>query len=467
MKILSEFPFEDGFIPLTKNERTDGQNTFSILIGKNGVGKSRFLAEIITQYSRYFSEGALGKYYSGVERFSPNKIIALSTSPFDKFPLSKAHQKIFSRIYTYIGMRGQSNSSTNAMALVSSAAAGLLHKYIKKSRHENFYEIFNLLDLEPKLSFIFKLNIKRDLELTFDRQESLYKLDFEKTGIIWHDESGVPDDTAITELLDARSSEIYLQQNLEGKSRITQALSYVWDRLERKKDALFKLEFTYKENRNHHSTDSYLVESLITLLNYGIVRLIDLKLNKSLGKTSQELSLRRASSGEQCLMVIMLGIAGNIENNSLILIDEPEISLHPSWQEKFMDLLVRVFADYKNCQFILATHSPQIVSRLPSENCYITTMGDNNRIYLAKDYYNRSADFQLTELFDAPGAMNEYITRLAFQLLTKVKNSKSTTLADMEDLTKLKLLQLKLDQTDPNFELISTVSEVCELYAIN
>ena len=46
---------------------------------------------------------------------------------------------------------------------------------------------------------------------------------------------------------------------------------------------------------------------------------------------------------------------------SIILIDEPEISLHINWQEKYIDNIEKALAD-KKCQVIISTHSPDIIS---------------------------------------------------------------------------------------------------------
>ena len=48
-------------------------------------------------------------------------------------------------------------------------------------------------------------------------------------------------------------------------------------------------------------------------------------------------------------------------NQSLLLIDEPEISLHIVWQKIFMNDLQKV-VDLKNLNVIVATHSPQIIN---------------------------------------------------------------------------------------------------------
>jgi predicted ATP-binding protein involved in virulence len=196
-------------------------------------------------------------------------------------------------------------------------------------------------------------------------------------------------------------------------------------------------------------------------MDVGLMRLIDLRLQK---KNFGELSLKKASSGEQCLLVLILGIAGHITDGSLILIDEPEISLHPRWQEEFMVLLTSSFAGYRGCQFVVATHSPQVIARLKGPGCYITSLS-KRELYNAEQFHDKSADFQLAELFDAPGIMNEYISRLAFNLLAKVKYSKKMDESSYEELNRLLEFKTQLEQDDPVKELIHSVATLCETYA--
>ena len=66
------------------------------------------------------------------------------------------------------------------------------------------------------------------------------------------------------------------------------------------------------------------------------------------------------SSGEQHELVLMYDLLMKVEENSLVLIDEPEISLHVAWQKAFLDDLDRV-ASLTSLRFIIATHSPQII----------------------------------------------------------------------------------------------------------
>ncbi|MFW2177529.1 MULTISPECIES: AAA family ATPase [unclassified Moraxella] len=64
------------------------------------------------------------------------------------------------------------------------------------------------------------------------------------------------------------------------------------------------------------------------------------------------------SSGERQVIYILLKVAIASHNNALILMDEPEISLHLSWQEKLLNEIRRINS---GSQVIIVTHSPAIV----------------------------------------------------------------------------------------------------------
>lgn len=67
------------------------------------------------------------------------------------------------------------------------------------------------------------------------------------------------------------------------------------------------------------------------------------------------------SSGEQHEVILNYELIFKTENNSVILIDEPEISLHILWQKKFINNLLEI-AKENSLNIIVATHSPDIVN---------------------------------------------------------------------------------------------------------
>ena len=74
----------------------------------------------------------------------------------------------------------------------------------------------------------------------------------------------------------------------------------------------------------------------------------------------EERHINTLSSGEIQLVVILTHLYFNpeVEQANVFIIDEPELSLHVQWQEKFVD---GVMEASRETQFILATHSPTII----------------------------------------------------------------------------------------------------------
>lgn len=72
--------------------------------------------------------------------------------------------------------------------------------------------------------------------------------------------------------------------------------------------------------------------------------------------------LEKLSSGEQHQLVLFFELLFELQRNALILIDEPELSLHVAWQKKFIPDLQRIIS-LNEFDVLLATHSPQLIGR--------------------------------------------------------------------------------------------------------
>lgn len=79
--------------------------------------------------------------------------------------------------------------------------------------------------------------------------------------------------------------------------------------------------------------------------------------NKYLCFGDEKISIDQLSSGEKQLLLILTTVFLQEEKPNVLLMDEPEISLHISWQDRLISL-VRTLNP--NCQLILTTHSPNI-----------------------------------------------------------------------------------------------------------
>ena len=83
---------------------------------------------------------------------------------------------------------------------------------------------------------------------------------------------------------------------------------------------------------------------------------------KIISKLGQGVPLDKLSSGEQHQLILIFDLLFEVNNNSLILIDEPELSLHVAWQKSFIDSLSKIIS-LNAFDVLLATHSPALVAK--------------------------------------------------------------------------------------------------------
>jgi predicted ATP-binding protein involved in virulence len=123
------------------------------------------------------------------------------------------------------------------------------------------------------------------------------------------------------------------------------------------------------------------IHTLIPEFNNLRVRRSPLRMtvNKTIGDKVEELTINQLSDGEKCLLAMVGDIARRLaianpslddplQGEGIVLIDEIELHLHPQWQHKIIPRLTETFP---NCQFIVTTHSPQVLSHVQPENIYI------------------------------------------------------------------------------------------------
>lgn len=96
-------------------------------------------------------------------------------------------------------------------------------------------------------------------------------------------------------------------------------------------------------------------------------------------KTGQRLLVNQLSDGEKCMIALIgdlarrLAIANPILDNplygnSVVLIDEIDLHLHPKWQKMIVPNLLQVFP---HCQFIISTHSPHVITHVQPECLFL------------------------------------------------------------------------------------------------
>ena len=93
--------------------------------------------------------------------------------------------------------------------------------------------------------------------------------------------------------------------------------------------------------------------------------------------SGDKFDINELSSGEKQLFLRTLAIKMLNPENSIILIDEPELSLHPKWQQRIVDVYRKIG---KNNQIIIATHSPHILGSVKKDNIMLLDKNDDGKI---------------------------------------------------------------------------------------
>jgi len=119
---------------------------------------------------------------------------------------------------------------------------------------------------------------------------------------------------------------------------------------------------------------------------------------------SSNIPLKDLSGGEKTLLTKVLPLYLSDNKDGVILIDEPETSLHPNWQFQIIDLYKKI-AKRNNNQLIISTHSPQIVASV-EQKCIKILVKEESRIRVidsASNPYGKRLDDVLLDIFQANG----------------------------------------------------------------
>lgn len=451
-------------------EPKDQQDNYcTILTGKNGVGKSRMLASICEYYlgtglPREAFRGHTGNNDTQIPLFEdanegdvesnsqldlsirpvvntrsqhkPERLLTATSSPFDKFPLDKSKRwrredKGDEGFYYYLGTRnsaGFSNKNSHITRIIETLISSSISS---RDRRVNLREIFDIIGLAPEVTVRYRLRIsqKKLIELMLDGEDAvfeyinrgatvpLFNVNSGRIGVVFED------------LKKMLNNQDYIEKN-------TIALRFYLD------ERRFKNEY------------GELYFSLQRLVSSRIISLDTYELRNK--ETGDHFDLSSASSGQQSLLLLFLGIGSAIDNDSLILIDEPEISLHPEWQERFLPLLAKVFDGLEGCHFVIATHSPLIVSQASVMPFTIVSL-DMATSFKASDHAKRSSDFQLVEVFDTPGYKNEYLARICLTALQMIKINNVESKEFYDIIKTLKKANDSLDKNDPLKDMIQLI----------
>lgn len=130
----------------------------------------------------------------------------------------------------------------------------------------------------------------------------------------------------------------------------------------------------------------------------------------------KQMEISQLSSGEKQIVFrggFLLRNLGTL-NGATVLVDEPELSLHPQWQLKILNFLKGLFTDEKGkqtSQLIVATHSPFILHNDTRANDKVLVMKKNDEgkieVLDKPEYYNWTSSSTVEEAFNVLPLLDE------------------------------------------------------------
>ncbi|PSU48154.1 ATPase [Photobacterium frigidiphilum] len=161
---------------------------------------------------------------------------------------------------------------------------------------------------------------------------------------------------------------------------------------------LEKLNNEDKIEAKEATVESFDVEKIKKLVNkvisyfmngYGNLEIqVEPFLGITVEKNGEKLNVLQLSQGEKSLLALVVDIARRLiilnpsldnplEGSGIVLIDEYDMHIHPAWQRSLISGLPKAF---KNCQFIITTHSPQMLGEVKPSQIIILESDENNNI---------------------------------------------------------------------------------------
>ncbi len=128
-------------------------------------------------------------------------------------------------------------------------------------------------------------------------------------------------------------------------------------------------------------------------------------------KNRQTYDIRQMSDGEKChialigdlarrLAIANPGLEKPLEGSGVVLIDEIDLHLHPTWQRMVIPQFRKVFP---NCQFIVSSHSPHVLSHVKAESVFLFKETKEGIVSeKAGESYGKNVDRVLEDLMGLP-----------------------------------------------------------------
>ncbi len=357
--ILRKIKIEKLFNKFDYDISLENQELISILYGLNGIGKTTIL-RIITMLHNYEFVGIYNFPFKRLEfifsTFEVDKLIFTAHLFFEKGDKNQFRFLFYSEVFkfdrTYVEIQELDTLLKTELFKLKEMSDDIIRLDFEMENPE--YETTLILGFLLFNFNCYYIESLRNNTKLFSNLENYYKSKKEEYSKF---KQKIKDSSEIFEELLGSVPDIEVDV-------LGNFMQYFFDiKLKSISDDLKSRKIKRTESPLGDGEDIDLFESIINnLLDYKRIRVNINGLKVILDDEEMtELPLTSLSSGEKNLLVIFYDVIFEAGRNSLVLIDEPEISLNINWHYEFIDIL-REIGKSRGLYYLIATHSPEIVN---------------------------------------------------------------------------------------------------------
>lgn len=223
----------------------------------------------------------------------------------------------------------------------------------------------------------------------------------------------------------------------------------------RKKETVERLYLYIKDEETLKSFAEFKHQNTIELFNAlnslyvsDFVEKEDIKVNVFKKKEDGELVMRELSEGEKQLLTVLGMLKFTKDEESLILLDEPDTHLNPLWKWKYLDYIDKVVKKHDSTQIIFCTHDPLVIGSMEKEQVKIFKKDDLGKTTVLTPTISPNemsvSKILTSELFGIPSVMGKKVEDSLNEkryLQSRILNNEATK----EDLERFQQLKQYLD----------------------
>ena len=434
-----------------------GTNYKTVIIGPNGTGKSTILSCIADALSIECSEkkikSLVGLEYSydlevetaGTpvlvsssdlsfgQNFGKGKILAISSTPNDRFPFLAKNSVRKSDQYVYLGLKSASNN--------------IFFSNMKEKMFQDMLLICrSVRRVKGALAVLNKLGFHSKFSITLERGSNFAAFNDSGSSKRRGSAAGGSASFQNAAFRGFMTSDFYVNNKVAINTFL----------------ASIEGDSSEHANLSTISRNKKLFDRLMMISRLAEAKILTIKTLSIFSKNG--IDLHQSSSGEFNILRIFLSIIANVENDSVILIDEPEVSLHPNWQIDFLSILDAALDGFSGCHSLIATHSHFVLSNLEGGNSTILALQFNREHEeisvhaLDVNSYGWSPEHTLYQVFGVTGFRNKYLELDLRIIIDYMSNNSGNLQRFKEALGRVR--KFNITESDPLFKLINNAERI-------